>query len=98
MNVVAPTWAKTKPDDPQDEHHGWVFKEPTAPAYPSPNGMGNFTSEGAIPDELYNKSTIRELYEMACDELHRYSVPILWDKQSKTIVNNESKEIAEMLS
>ena len=28
----------------------------------------------------------------------RYTVPVLWDKKTKTIVNNESSEIIRMLN
>ena len=28
----------------------------------------------------------------------RYTVPVLWDKEAKTIVNNESSEIIRMLN
>lgn len=28
----------------------------------------------------------------------KYSVPVLWDKREKTIVNNESSEIVEMMN
>jgi putative glutathione S-transferase len=45
-----------------------------------------------------NAHTIRELYELAGTHVNKYSVPVLWDKKLKTIVNNESAEVAEMLS
>jgi putative glutathione S-transferase len=35
---------------------------------------------------------------MAHDKNGKYSVPVLWDKKHKTIVNNESAEIADMLN
>jgi putative glutathione S-transferase len=33
---------------------------------------------------------------MAGDTVGKYSVPVLWDKKLKTIVNNESSEIIQM--
>lgn len=33
---------------------------------------------------------------MTCDFDRRFSVPVLWDKKSQTIVNNESSEIIRM--
>ena len=35
---------------------------------------------------------------MSNDKLGLYSVPLLWDKKLKTIVNNESSEIIKMLN
>lgn len=36
--------------------------------------------------------------DMAGDIGKKYTVPLLWDKQKKTIVNNESSEIVIMLN
>ena len=38
MSVVHPTWQKTKPDDPSDEHCGWTFAAPDDPPFQSPSG------------------------------------------------------------
>ena len=35
---------------------------------------------------------------MLCFSSGKYSVPVLWDKKTKTIVNNESLEILPMLN
>ncbi|MBE9004804.1 glutathione S-transferase family protein [Fortiea sp. LEGE XX443] len=52
-----------------------------------------FTSE----DEGF--TTLSELYELAQPGYTgRSTVPVLWDKQTKTIVNNESAEIIVMLN
>ena len=42
------------------------------------------------PDHLYGKTTLYEIYQMA-DPTYtgRASVPVLWDKEKKTIVSNE---------
>lgn len=40
VSVVHPTWQKTKPDDPSDEHYGWTFASPDDPPFQSPNGTG----------------------------------------------------------
>ena len=43
--------------------------------------------------------TLAELYELAKPRYNgRSTVPVLWDKQTKTIVNNESAEIIVMLN
>ena len=38
VSVVHPTWQKTKPDDPSDEHCGWTFAAPDDPPFQSPSG------------------------------------------------------------
>lgn len=54
---------------------------------------------GVIADEVNHARYLRQVYTAA---LPRYSgrvtVPILWDKQRHTIVNNESGEIIRMLN
>lgn len=49
------------------------------------------------PDPLYGAKRLRELYEMAQPGYAgRITVPVLWDKQECTIVNNESADIVRM--
>ena len=55
--------------------------------------------EGSSGDALYGKSKLSEIYLMANPKYTgRVSVPVLWDKERKTIVNNESSEIIRMLN
>lgn len=61
-------------------------------------GKGQFDCDGCIPDTLNNAKYVRDLYEMSHDNMGKYSVPVLWDKKLKCIVNNESAEIAEMFN
>jgi glutathionyl-hydroquinone reductase len=50
------------------------------------------------PDPLYGLRHLRELYAMADPRFTgRPTVPVLWDRQRKTIVNNESGELFRML-
>jgi glutathionyl-hydroquinone reductase len=50
------------------------------------------------PDPLYGLRFLRELYAMADPRFTgRPTVPVLWDKERKTIVNNESAELVRML-
>ena len=50
-------------------------------------------------DEVYGSSYLHELYTRGdSNYTGRVSVPVLWDKQTHTIVNNESSDIAEMLN
>jgi putative glutathione S-transferase len=63
-------------------------------------GGWQFTPEkaGCTEDSLYGSDYLRELYVKADpDATGRVTVPVLWDKQEETIVNNESKEILRML-
>lgn len=55
--------------------------------------------EGSSGDEINGKSKLSEIYLLADDRYTgRVSVPVLWDKKRKTIVNNESSEIIRMLN
>jgi len=59
-----------------------------------------FTPErdGCTPDTVNGADYLRELYvEADPDATCRVTVPVLWDTQEGTIVNNESKEIIRML-
>ncbi|KAF9340265.1 S-glutathionyl-(chloro)hydroquinone reductase [Linnemannia elongata] len=50
-------------------------------------------------DSLYGAKFIREIYFKAQpDYAGRFTVPVLWDKKTQTIVNNESSEIIRMLN
>ncbi|MGK7921248.1 MAG: glutathione S-transferase family protein [Trichodesmium sp.] len=52
---------------------------------------------GSIPDTVNNHSYLWQLYLQAhSDYSGRVTVPVLWDKQTNTIVNNESREIIRM--
>ena len=62
---------------------GWEFKE----------------GPGATGDRLYGLDYLHQLYTRAKpDYTGRVSVPVLWDTERKTIVNNESAEIIRMLN
>lgn len=63
--------------------HGWTFDRET----------------GANGDDLYGLDYMYQLYQKADpDYSGRVTVPVLWDKQRHTIVNNESAEIIRMLN
>jgi glutathionyl-hydroquinone reductase len=56
-------------------------------------------SEGSSGDSVNGKSKLSEIYLLAEPRYTgRVSVPVLWDKKRKTIVNNESPEIIRMLN
>ncbi|KAK1415004.1 hypothetical protein QVD17_30773 [Tagetes erecta] len=66
---------------------GWVFPDTET------------EQSGAAPDHINGAKTIRALYELASENYSgKYTVPVLWDKKLKTIVNNESEEIIRMFN
>ncbi|WP_418280784.1 glutathione S-transferase family protein [Halorubrum sp. DTA98] len=70
--------------DPWRGEDGWQF---------SPE------KDGCTPDRLHDSDYLRELYVAADpDATCRVTVPVLWDTETETIVNNESREILRMLS
>ncbi|XP_046564993.1 glutathionyl-hydroquinone reductase YqjG-like [Haliotis rubra] len=65
------------------------------------DGGWKFTDEkpGCSLDTLNGATYLRDIYLKADPEYQgRITVPVLWDKQSKTIVNNESSEIIRMFN
>jgi glutathionyl-hydroquinone reductase len=57
------------------------------------------STPGATPDTVNGKATLAEIYLLADPHYTgRVSVPVLWDKKHRTIVNNESSEIIRMLN
>src|SRR5262249_17897577 len=62
---------------------GWTFSE----------------REGCIPDTVNGARYLHEVYSRAKPGYSgRVTVPVLWDKATGTIVNNESAEIIRMLN
>lgn len=54
---------------------------------------------GGTIDPIHNSENLHELYTRAVPSFTgRVTVPILWDTQTSTIVNNESSEIIRMLN
>ncbi len=54
---------------------------------------------GSIPDTVNGKKVLGDVYLLADPHYTgRVTVPVLWDKQRKTIVNNESSEIIRMFN
>lgn len=55
--------------------------------------------EGATRDHVNNHAFLRDVYTAAKPNYTgRVTVPVLWDREQSTIVNNESREIIEMLN
>ena len=50
-------------------------------------------------DSLHNKKYIHEIYQISDKKVStKATVPILWDKKTDTIVNNESAEIIRIMN
>jgi glutathionyl-hydroquinone reductase len=57
------------------------------------------SSEGAIPDTVNGMKQLADIYLLADPHFTgRVTVPVPWDKQRRTIVNNESAEIIRMFN
>ncbi|MDH5546454.1 MAG: glutathione S-transferase family protein [Gammaproteobacteria bacterium] len=55
--------------------------------------------EGCTPDHLYQAKNLYEIYLKSDAQYSGYvTVPVLWDKHTQQIVNNESSEIIRMLN
>lgn len=69
--------------DPVISNQGWAFSE----------------NAGCIPDALYQSAYLWEIYVKSIpDYTGRVTVPVLWDKKTETIVNNESRQIIQMFN
>ena len=63
------------------------------------NGWTFADGPGVVPDPINGAQFLHQVYTAADpDYTGRVTVPILWDKQQATIVNNESSEIIRMLN
>lgn len=68
--------------------HGWTFVDD-----------GDHHVEDFVGDRLYDLTYLYELYLQAdANYSGRVTVPVLWDKQQKTIVSNESADIIRMFN
>ena len=64
--------------------NGWTFEK-------DPNGIGG--------DDLYKHDFLYQTYQLAQSDISTsVTVPVLWDKKNKTIVNNESSEIIRIFN
>jgi putative glutathione S-transferase len=62
------------------------------------DGWAFHDEPGVIPDTVNGANYLREVYTQADpDYTGRVTTPVLWDKETGTIVNNESREIVRML-
>ncbi len=58
-----------------------------------------FEAQGRFADPLFHKAALHEIYRLARPDFSgRVTVPVLFDRERQTIVNNESAEIIRMLN
>jgi putative glutathione S-transferase len=102
VQVVHPIWQRTRPGAEGDTHRGWVFGNPDSdkPLKNSEGRGGPFPPAypDNDPDALFGFKSVRDFYDEAGDTEGKYTVPILWDTKTNTIVSNESSEIIRMLN
>lgn len=86
-------------DDPEDPHHGWLYRKPGDEPMTNSRGHGEFICDDLlIPDKVTNAPSVRAVYEMVNDTDGPFTTPLLWDKKSGTIVSNESTDIMRMIN
>jgi putative glutathione S-transferase len=69
--------------DPYMGAHGWTFSD----------------GPGCIRDTVNGAANLHQVYTLARPRYSgRVTVPVLWDRATRTIVNNESSEIIRMLN
>jgi len=57
------------------------------------------TFPGVTGDSLHNKKYVHQIYQLSDKDIStKATVPILWDKKTNTIVNNESSEIIRIMN
>ena len=70
---------------PKGDKNGW-------PGWQFPTSDDEYP--GSTVDHVFGSKYLHEVYFKADPEYKgRYSVPVLWDKTTETIVNNESAEL-----
>ena len=67
--------------------------------YMAENGWTFDVGDGVVPDTVNGAQFLHQVYTQAKpDYSGRVTVPVLWDKQTKTIVSNESPDIFRMFN
>ncbi|NVJ60192.1 MAG: glutathione S-transferase family protein [Gammaproteobacteria bacterium] len=67
--------------------------------YMRENGWTFEPEDGVIADPIHNAKYMHEIYTSAKnDYTGRVTVPVLWDKETNRLVNNESADIIRMLN
>lgn len=85
-SMVAPEWGVVN----KEGRRGWVF---------DPKCTSKVLPKLKCADTVNGKKNMLEVYKVAVPGwTDKVTVPVLWDKKTNTIVNNESSEIMRMLN
>jgi len=69
------------------------------PYWGGPNGWAFGDCEGCTSDDVNGARYLHQIYTQASPfYTGRVTVPLMWDKRERTVVNNESSEIIRMLN
>ncbi|KAL2069233.1 hypothetical protein VTL71DRAFT_15571 [Oculimacula yallundae] len=86
-DTISTSVVKPYPKGNDKGYPGWKFPSADDPY------------EGSTPDHLFNSTYLHEVYfKEKPDYDGRYSVPVLWDKKTGQMVNNESLELLRNLN
>ncbi|RLN82275.1 hypothetical protein BBJ28_00025923, partial [Nothophytophthora sp. Chile5] len=97
LSVAHPIFQKTKPNDESDTHRGWAFVDPKTTLSVTGADGNEYSTAGCIPDTVNHVKFVRDLYEMVDKTPRTFSVPVLWDKKTQTIVSDDSAGILRAL-
>ena len=98
LSVVHPTWQRTRPDDPEDQHCGWVYRAPGDAPLSNPLGHGSYDCDDALIPDPTGAASIRDVYAKAGDASGPFTTPALFDKKTGKLVSNESMDILKLLN
>ena len=98
LSIVHPTWQRTRPDDPEDQHCGWVYRAPGDAPLSNPLGHGSYDCDDALIPDPAGAASIRDVYAKAGDASGPFTTPALFDKKTGKLVSNESMDILKLLN
>jgi glutathionyl-hydroquinone reductase len=79
--------------------HDLITVSVVSPKMPDETGWSFKTEEGSTGDTVNGRDYLWQVYTLADpDYTGRVTVPVLWDKQQRSIVSNESADIIRMLN
>ena len=82
LSVVHPTWQRTRPDDPEDQHCGWVYRAPGDAPLSNPLGHGSYDCDDALIPDPTGAASIRDVYAKAGDASGPFTTPAIFDKKT----------------
>src|SRR5207244_10930405 len=81
--------------DPVRDERGWAFRDPVLSSEPSANLSVSFAST----DPINGFHFLAEAYELTDPNFDgRFTVPVLWDRETRRIVTNCEDDICRMFN